>query len=128
MRRRRETEDDPAIVDGEIPALVALIRKLVGIDRKYTADEAGAIGEIAEMVGPASFWQHMDAAYRRELSAEETWQLAGTVTRKRAQKTILDSLRQLAVSDGIDPRELEIFDQLTTMWKLSGPASGRGPG
>jgi len=118
MRKRRETEDDPLIVDGEIPALVALIRKMVGIDRKYTADEAGAIAEIAEMVGPEAFWEHMDAAYRRELSPQETWQLAGAVTRKRAQKTILDSLRQLAISDGIDPRELEIFEQLTTMWKL----------
>lgn len=110
--------DDPSIVEEEVVALVALIRKMAGRDRKYTVEEAGAIQAIATEVGSEVFWKLMDASYDAPPSPEETWELASTVTRPKAQKTILDALRKLATSDGIDPRELELFGRLGQLWNI----------
>ena len=104
--------------ENEICVLVALVRIMVGLDRRFSEGEADSIGAIALEVGEDSFWTHMRASYESELTLHEVMALAAAVERQEAHETIYGSLFELAANGGIEPEEGGLLRRLAQLWKL----------
>lgn len=102
----------------QLRAFMGLIRLMIGLDKRFSADEASFLESIAEDLGPDEFWKHMEASYEEGLSADEVWELVAGIDDRDVQETIYGNLYELSIAGGIDQAESTLLDRLADQWNL----------
>ena len=106
------------MTDAEKKALGTLVRVVVGVDGKYSPEEADALDRAAEELGADEFWEAVRAAGREHHDEEEIKAEARAVERQEARETIFGALFEIAASGSIVGSEGWVLDWLTGAWDL----------
>lgn len=99
-------------------ALGTLVRKMVGIDGEYSAEEATNLEEVAKEFGVDDFWDLIRDAGQEDLSDEALKARARAVERGEVQKTIYAALFGIATAGSIVAVESSLLDWLAENWGL----------
>ena len=117
------------MTDAEKRALGTLVRVVVGVDGRYSTEEAEALDRAAEELGADGFWAAVRAAGRAHHDDEEIKAEAREVERQEARETIYGALFTIAASGSIVGSEGWVLDWLAETWKIEtseAPASEEG--
>jgi len=99
-------------------ALGTLVRKMVGIDGEYSAEEAANLEQVAEELGKDDFWHLIRDAGQEDLSDQSLQARAKAVEREEVQKTIYRTLFGIATAGSIVASEGDLLDWLAEAWGL----------
>ncbi len=102
----------------EKQALGTLVRVVVGVDGRYTTEEAEALDRAAADLGADEFWAAVRAAGRAHHDEEEIKAEARAVERQEARETIYGALFTIAASGSISGSEGWVLDWLTEAWGI----------
>lgn len=108
----------PKFSSSDAKAYMGLIRLMAGLDRQFSEDEGDYLDRIAAEMGREEFWQHMQASYNSDISAEEVFALAGKIEDTDIHEIIYGNLYELSIAGGIEPAEADMLDRLAALWKL----------
>jgi hypothetical protein len=117
------------LTPAEVLTLGALIRKLIGIDGRFTDEERQAIrraadtiteddGEAAKPMGAFAFFEKIEAAGKAYPDDPDVRAAAIKITRQEAREVLHGILFDIAASDGISKREGDLLQWLETTWAL----------
>jgi hypothetical protein len=98
-------------------ALAGMLRLLVRLDGKFSAEEQEALEDIALEFGQQLFWQLMDEAGRK-LPDDAAIREAALGVSEGARALVYDCVLRVAQSDTIQVRELDLLDFLRASWKM----------
>ncbi len=110
------------MTDVEKLALGSLVRVIVGVDGKYTAEESTGLRQAAEELGEDDFWQVVDDSAHEHHTEEIVKDQARAVDRKEAQETIYGVLFSIATAGSIAREEGDVLDWLAGTWSLTTPS------
>ncbi len=99
-------------------ALGTLVRKMVGIDGEYSAEEAANLEDVARGFGADVFWSLIREAGQEDLSDEALKARARAVEREETQKTIYATLFGIATAGSIVAAESSLLEWLAETWGL----------
>jgi hypothetical protein len=99
-------------------ALGTLVRVVVGVDGRYSTEEAEALDRAAEELGADDFWGAVRAAGRAHHAEEEIKAEARAVERQEARETIYGALFTIAASGSIVGSEGWVLDWLAETWGI----------
>jgi hypothetical protein len=100
-------------------ALAGMLRLLVRLDGKFSAEEQEALEDISIEFGQQTFWHLMDEAGRK-LADDAAIREAALAVTEPARALVYDCLLRVAQSDTIQVRELALLDFLREKWNLEG--------
>lgn len=98
-------------------ALAGMLRLLVRLDGKFSAEEQEALEDISVEFGQQTFWQLMDEASRK-LPDDSAIREAALAVSEPARALVYDCVLRVAQSDTIQVRELDLLDFLRQNWKI----------
>ena len=106
------------MTDPEKQALGTLVRTIVGVDGRYSTEEAEALDRAAAELGADEFWEAVRAAGRQLHEEGDIKAQARAVERQEARETIYGALFTIAASGSIVGSEGWVLDWLTGAWDL----------
>ena len=99
-------------------ALGTLVRRMVGIDGEYSAEESAKLESVARGLGTDAFWDLIRDAGQEDLGDEALKARARAVEREDARKTIYAALFGIATAGSIVAAESSLLDWLAETWGL----------
>ena len=108
----------PKFSSSDVRAYMGLIRLMAGLDKQFSEDEGDYLDRIASEIGEERFWEHMQASYDADTSAEQIMALAGKIEDPEIHEVIYGNLYELSIAGGIEPAEEDLLDQLASLWNL----------
>lgn len=99
-------------------ALGTLVRRLLGMDGEFSAEEAAKLEKAAERLGKEEFWQTIEDAGQQDLSDNALKARAKAVDRQDVQETIYRNLFAIATAGTIVAQEDSLLDWLSEAWGL----------
>ncbi len=102
----------------EKQALGTLVRAIVGMDGRYSTEEAEALDRAAADLGEDDFWAAVRASGQRQHEEGDIKAEARAVERQEARETIYGALFTIAASGSIVGSEGWILDWLAEAWEI----------
>ena len=95
-----------------------LVRRLLGMDGAFSAEEAVKLEKSAERLGKDEFWQTIEEAGQHDLRDPALKARAKAVERQEVQETIYRNLFAIATAGTIVSEEDSLLDWLSEAWSL----------
>ena len=102
----------------EVGALIGLLQRLVIVDRYVSAVERDHVSNLSRQFDPDVYRQGLEIAGQTMRETDGLMMLIVGVTRQDARDLIYDELVEAAGSDGFDPKELNLLEQIGDAWDI----------
>ncbi|MBT3218023.1 MAG: hypothetical protein HN348_02950 [Proteobacteria bacterium] len=98
--------------------LIGLVRLVMRADKKLSDLESHAAAELCRVMGSDLFYGLAAVARKRFRTPEDIQHVLGTVTRREAQKLIVEKMEWIASIDGKVPAEEELLVRVRAAWEI----------
>lgn len=114
-RMQDALSDVGSLTTPEKVALVVLLKHLVTADHQVSRDEAVALSQVVQRVGPEAFRAADSVRLTDEASVTS---FLRTVTRQMARDIIYEALLEAAKADDIQAEETSLLDLVADAWDI----------